>query len=200
MSGKIKKEHLILLAINLALLIGFGISFLTRQNHEFVIYIGVIVFFLGLIGTTRNKVSYSFSALVGLTIWSALHMAGGGIQIGDGVLYDLILIPLSQSWPVFRYDQLVHIWGFGAATVIMFDVLKTTAADPRKHPVAAGIILVFAGLGVGALNEIVEFMVTLAIPNSGVGGYINTSLDLCADLIGVLLALLYIRFSKPWKN
>lgn len=56
-----------------------------------------------------------------------------------------------------------------------------------------GIVLVMAGLGIGALNEILEFVVSICVPGSGVGGYINTSLDLCADLIGAILALLYIR-------
>lgn len=199
MSGKIKKEHWILLGINLGLLAAFGAGFIDHGNYEFLIYIGVILFFIILIGATRNKVDYSLRSLTGLTVWSALHMAGGGIPAGDGVLYDVILIPLSQNWPILRYDQLVHIWGFGVATLVMFDVLKTTNADVRTHPAAAGVILVFAGLGIGALNEIVEFFVSTAMPDSGVGGYLNTALDLCADLIGALLALFYIRFSKPWN-
>jgi len=51
-----------------------------------------------------------------------------------------------------------------------------------------------AGLGTGALNEIAEFVVSTMVPRSGVGGYINTALDLCADLVGAILALLYIRW------
>ncbi len=51
-----------------------------------------------------------------------------------------------------------------------------------------------AGLGVGAFNEILEFVVSTAIPEAGVGGYLNTSLDLSADLIGTLLGLIYIRY------
>ena len=38
-----------------------------------------------------------------------------------------------------------------------------------------------------------EFIVSACIPESGVGGYENTSLDLCADLVGAVLGLLYIR-------
>jgi putative membrane protein len=50
-----------------------------------------------------------------------------------------------------------------------------------------------AGLGIGAVNEIVEYIATLLIPETGVGGYDNTLLDLISDLIGALFALLIIR-------
>jgi hypothetical protein len=188
-----KQKHIFLLTINLVLLTGFGVRFLARQNFEFLIYIGVILFFLGVIGITLRKIDYTTGSLIGLTVWAAMHLAGGGIAIGDGVLYDLILIPVSKTWPILRYDQLVHIWGFGSATVVLFDVLRSVAPKPLNKPVATGILLVMGGLGFGALNEIVEFIVSSSIPESGVGGYLNTSLDLCANLIGALLALVYIR-------
>jgi hypothetical protein len=78
----------------------------------------------------------------------------------------------------------------------MFDVLRSIAADPLKKPIATGIILVMTGLGLGALNEVVEFVVATVLADSGVGGYLNTSLDLCANLIGALLALGYIRLRR----
>jgi len=190
----LKKEHIVLLLVNLALIALFGSLFLRMRNYEFVIYVGVIIFFLCLVGISIDKVDYTLASLVGLTIWSAMHLAGGGITIGEGRLYDVMLIQISETFPIWRYDQLVHIWGFGAATLVAFCLLKPSLKDPRKNPVAVGIILVMAGLGMGALNEIVEFIVSSIIPRSGVGGYINTALDLCADLIGAILALFYIRW------
>jgi hypothetical protein len=50
------------------------------------------------------------------------------------------------------------------------------------------------GLGVGAFNEIVEALVSAIVPSSGVGGYVNTSLDLIADLIGAILAFVFIKW------
>jgi putative membrane protein len=188
-----KKEHTVLLLINLALIIGFGAVFLARLNYEFLIYVGVIIFFLCLIGISLKKVDYTLGSLVGLTVWSSLHLAGGGITIGEGRLYDLMLIRLSETYPVFRYDQLVHIWGFGTSTLVVFSLLAGKLKKPAENPIALGIVLVMAGLGMGALNEILEFAVTIWVPQSGVGGYLNTSLDLCANLIGAILALVYIR-------
>ena len=45
-----------------------------------------------------------------------------------------------------------------------------------------------AGLGFGALNEVVEFVATLLIPETNVGGYRNTGWDLVANLIGATIA------------
>lgn len=199
MIEKLNRAHWILLAVNLLQLAAFGIVFAAGRNTEFIIYTGVVLFFILLIGLTIRKVGYTFGSLIGLTVWATLHLAGGGISIGDGVLYDVILFPLSETWPIVRYDQLVHIWGFGTATVVMFDVFRSVTGNPLEKPIATGVLLVMAGLGIGALNEIVEFLVSTALPESNVGGYLNTSLDLCADLIGALLALICIRL-RAAKN
>lgn len=185
------RSQIILLIINLALVLGFGGVFLTRGNTEFVIYIGVIIFFMAIIGVTLKAARYTTATLVGLTVWSAMHLAGGGITVGEGRLYDVMLIQLTES--IFRYDQLVHIWGFGAATLVMYCLMPDPFKSRLRGSVGLNIVLVMAGLGVGALNEIVEFLVSLALPENGVGGYVNTSLDLCADLIGAVLALGYIH-------
>ncbi len=188
-----KREHVILLIINLALIIGFGAAFLVRLNYEFIIYVGVIILFLTLIGLSIKKVEYTLGSLVGLTVWSALHLAGGGIPVGKGRLYDTILIPMSKAYPIFRYDQLVHIFGFGAATLVMYSLLRRPLKDKSRNPIALSVVVIMAGLGAGALNEILEFVVSVVVPASGVGGYLNTSLDLCANLIGAVLGMLYIR-------
>lgn len=117
-------------------------------------------------------------------------MAGGGISIKGDVLYKLILIPVTEN--IFRYDQFVHIIGFGVATLIMFELLKPKLI-PIKYWTAISIVVVMAGLGIGAVNEIVEYIATLFVPETGVGGYDNTLLDLVSDLIGALFALLAIR-------
>ena len=50
-----------------------------------------------------------------------------------------------------------------------------------------------AGLGVGAFNEIVEALVAATIKEAGVGGYVNTALDLISNFIGAILGYVYIR-------
>jgi uncharacterized membrane protein (Fun14 family) len=142
-----KKKHIVLLLVNLAMIVVFGSMFLARQNYEFVIYVGVIIFFLCLVGFSVKKVDYTLGSLVGLTVWSALHLAGGGVTVGEGRLYDVMLIQLSETYPVWRYDQLVHIWGFGASTLVAFSLLVGPLKKPVTNQIAVGIVLVMAGLG-----------------------------------------------------
>jgi uncharacterized membrane protein YjdF len=194
MTNKIRPIHVILLIINAGLAAVFGSIFLLNRNYEFIIYVGVIIVFLILIGVTFFRVAYSTVTLTGLTIWSLMHMAGGGVYINNVRLYDIILIPLSQTYPILRYDQLVHLFGFAAATLTMFDLLRPLLKDNLQHFVALSIVVIMAGLGVGAFNEIVEALVAAALPASGVGGYVNTALDLISDFLGAILAFIFIKW------
>ncbi len=183
-----------MLLVNLLAILGFGALFLSKQNYEFVIYVGVIIFFLFLILLSHKKITYTDATLWGLTIWSILHMAGGGIYIEGVRLYEIMLLPILESYPVLRYDQFVHIFGFGASTLVMYCLLQPYLKAKIIGFTALSIVIVMAGLGVGAWNEIVEFFVAEIVAASGVGGYLNTSLDLVADLIGAILGLIYIRW------
>ncbi len=183
------------LIVNGCILVGFAFFFGTRQNYEFLMYIGVIVFFLGLVLATNRRVAYPTGVLWGLTLWAFLHMAGGSFVINGTLLYHGILVPVSAEYGIFRFDQFVHIVGFGVATLMMHVLLRPLLRADVTRSAALGIVVVMAGLGVGALNEIVEFAATVVVPETGVGGYTNTALDLVADLVGALLALGYLRLT-----
>ena len=87
-------------------------------------YVGVIAFFIAVFIITNKKVYYPNGVLWALTAWAVMHMAGGSIYINGVLLYKIMVIPLAQNYPVLRYDQLVHIIGFGAATLTLFYVLR----------------------------------------------------------------------------
>ena len=189
----LKKGQLPIFIVNLIYLAVSSFIFLGRENYEFVMYIGVIILILVLILATNKKVNYPNSVLWGLTVWGILHMAGGGLRITDDkILYQLILIPISESYQILKYDQFVHIVGFLVATLLMYALLKPNLKD-KIGWWSVGIVISMAGLGVGAINEIVEFIATVVMPKTGVGGYINTMLDLVADLIGAVIAVIWIK-------
>ncbi len=189
----LKKGQLPILIINLAALLLFGSLFLSRENYEFMIYVGVILLFLLVILFTNNKVNYPNVVLYGLTLWAIMHMSGGGLYLDGKKLYEIILYPIiGKPYNIFKYDQLVHIVGFGVATMAMYYLLKPLLKEKRNGWVALSIVVVMAGFGVGALNEIIEFGATVLLPETGVGGYENTSLDLVADFVGAVGAMLFI--------
>ena len=51
-------------------------------------------------------------------------------------------------------------------------------------------------MGLGAVNEIIEFSAVLMLPDTNVGGYYNTALDLCFNGLGAVVAVLVIGFAR----
>ena len=51
-----------------------------------------------------------------------------------------------------------------------------------------------ASMGFGALNEVIEFFLTLTLPETNIGGYINPGWDLASNLVGVTAACCLISW------
>jgi len=189
---RLERKYVPALILAVVVISIFGIVFLRKHNYEFCIYVGVVIFFMWAVLASCNRVRYPVPAFYGLTLWAILHMAGGGLYIGATRLYDYILIPLSQTYPVLRYDQVVHAFGFAVATYVFYCVLRSSLRTDARLGVGLAFCIVLMGNGAGALNEIIEFFVS-QVCDAGVGGYVNTSLDLVSNFIGSLLAVALIR-------
>lgn len=194
----LRKGQLPIFAINVVSLIIFIIIFIIRGNYEFFIYVGVIIFFLILVLLTNNKVKYSNTLLWGLTIWSLLHMSGGGLYYNGTKFYELMLLNIvGEPYNILKYDQVVHAFGFAIATFVSYHIISPLLkVNKDRKWFALSIVIVMAGLGFGALNEIVEFFVTVIVPETGVGGYENTALDLVFNFIGAIIAMIIIYFKE----
>ncbi len=169
-------------------------------NHEFLVYIGVMLLLIGLVWVVHRTVTLSSATLWTLSFWGCAHMAGGllavpshwPVETESPVLYNLWLIP---GW--LKYDQLVHAYGFGITTWVCWQGLRRALlynTGQNKPTPGLLILIAAAGMGFGALNEVIEFCATLLLPETNVGGYLNTSLDLVANLIGVTLAVTLIWY------
>lgn len=176
------------LAFTATYLVVAGVSARSAQNFEFVLYVGVMVALVLLVLGIHRRVRLHPASLWCLSAWGLLHMAGGLVRVpGEAeVLYGLWLVP-----DLLRYDQAVHAFGFGVATWVVWQGLARALATPRPTP---GLLFVCfcAGMGLGALNEVVEFVAVLTLPETNVGGYENTGWDLVANAAGALVAALAI--------
>lgn len=166
---------------------------LLRGNLEFLFYIGVMLLLITLVWAVDRSVTLSAGALWCLSLWGLAHMAGGLLVVPTGwpvsdetsrVLYTLWLVPER-----IKYDQIVHAFGFGVTTWVCWQGLR--AAIRRRGGIAAPTVglltlAVAGGLGFGALNEVVEFVATLLVPETNVGGYANTGWDLVANTVGAM--------------
>jgi hypothetical protein len=191
----VNRKLLPLLLVNALVILFFTFLFLKQENYEFIIYIIIVLFFGLVVFVSHKHIQYPTSILWGLSLWAFLHMAGGGIIVNGAVLYKYMLAHwIGEPFNILKYDQVIHVYGFFITTLVSYYLIKPFLSKKTSF-LRLAIVLTMAGLGFGALNEIVEFIATVTVPETNVGGYTNTSLDLVADLIGALLALVII-----WKK
>lgn len=193
-----------------AYLLAAGTGVLVTGNLEFVFYLVVMLVMVVCVVVVHTRIGLSRGSLWALSIWGGVHMTGGLVTVPDEwpvngeirVLYSLWLVP---GW--LKFDQVVHAYGFGVMTWVCFEGLAATELG-RMQPSAAMIVptmgrLVLcgaAGMGFGALNEVVEFAAVLLVPETNVGGYYNTGWDLVSNLVGVLVACALLRIRGRKKK
>ena len=176
---------------------------LSLGNFEFLYYIAVMLLLIYVVYLVHKSVVLPSAVIWALSLWGFAHMAGGLVTVPEGwpidsgsrVLYSLWLIP-----DYLKYDQVVHAYGFGVATWVCWHGLRA-AIDKRGGQVSVSVglmvICATAGMGLGALNELVEFLATLLIPETNVGGYLNTGWDLVANFVGAVSAAVIIYLREP---
>ncbi len=190
-----------------------------RGSPEFLVYIAVLLVMMGVVWAVHRRVMMGVvwavhrrvelhtGTLWGLSLWGLAHMAGGLLVVPAGwptnessrVLYTLWLIP-----DRLKYDHVVHAYGFGMTTWVCWQGIRGALAGragrggaggrgAHNYPTAGLLVLsAAAGMGFGALNEVIEFVATLLVPETGVGGYVNTGWDLVANLVGAGVAVTLI--------
>ena len=185
---------------------------LSQGNIEFLFYCAVMGILIAVVALVHRSLSLSPGLLWALSAWGALHMAGGLVPIPEDwpaagdfhVLYSWWIIPKTGTadaaggW--LKYDQVVHAYGFGIATWLCWQILRGSLesrktglnARARLRPTPGLMFLVAAaGMGLGALNEVIEFIATrMTVTN--VGGYVNTGWDLVSNMIGALTAAIVL--------
>ncbi len=175
----------------------FAVPAVSYGNREFIFYAAVMVVLVALLLMAHRRCGLSPGVLWGLAAWGLMHMAGGTVRIpetwpreGANTLYNLRALP----W-LPKYDQVTHAYGFGVATLASYQMLSAAVLGKGgRLPVSFGlaVALVCIGMGLGALNEVVEFIAVLSMPNTNVGGYMNTGWDLVSNLTGCVLAAAWI--------
>ncbi len=163
---------------------GFGAYGVATAAPSTTAYVFIVAAVAGVVvGLRRSPLPAPLAtALAALAV---AHLAGGLIRVGDGVLYNA-----SLGSEVFQYDHLVH----SSAVLVGTLVVWTLFARPdlgRGRPVST-VVWTLAGLGLGAVNETVEYLTTLVNQGSQVGGYVNTGWDLVSNVVGAVVAGLLI--------
>ena len=186
---------------SLYLLVATAIA-LGRGNQEFVFYIVVMLLLMLVVWLVHRSIVLTSPVLWALSIWGLSHMTGGLMLLPEAwpidgdirVLYSLWLIPER-----LKYDQLVHAYGFGVATWVCWQGISAAIRRRGGEAVPTLGLMVLAatsGMGLGALNELIEFAATLLVPETNVGGYLNTGWDLVANFVGAATAAIVIGLRR----
>lgn len=182
-----------------AYMLGASALALRDWNLEFIFYGLVMLALIGTVWWVDTRVRLSTLTLWCLAIWGFAHMMGGTVEIPErltepgekSVLYSLRLAP----W-VPKFDQVVHAFGFFTCTMASWRAMnaivcgalgKSVEADclrPTFGPLFGAMMM---GMGLSAMNEIVEFVATLIFEDTNVGGYVNTGWDLVSNLVGCII-------------
>ena len=147
-------------------------------------YVATVVALAALLARLRRR-SLPPVITIGLACLAIAHLAGGVITVGDDVLYNA-----HAGHPAIEYDHFVHAAGVFLGTVALWICLVPAKTDPSDRRLV--LLVVLAGLGLGAVNETIEFVLTVAHSGAHVGGYTNTGWDLVSNVTGAVGASAYL--------
>lgn len=189
-----KKAHLLILIFNAIYLFIFTAYYISIKNYEFLWYIAVIVIFGIVIAINLNKARFDNLILWLLSIWGFSHMIAGGVRIGGNTIYSMHLINIIDrggDFFILKMDQLIHFYGFFVAAVLIYHLIKLTGAVPKNYPKLTIFLSWIGSMGLGALNEVVEFIALVSFAQTGVGDMYNTGLDLVFNLLGAFVGAFF---------
>lgn len=190
------------IAFTFAYITLFSIGFMHGGNYEFALYTIVMFVALALVAFTLRHVDIPAWMLWGLSLMGMLHMAGGGVHVNGERLYGHLIFDVysasERGLVLLRYDQMVHLVGYGVIAVIIHFLLRRTA--PHMGTVASSLLSILAAMAIGSLNELTEFIAVLVLPSTGVGNYFNTMLDMSFNTAGAMMGVIihewWIRLKK----
>lgn len=184
-----------LIGFNILLVCGYCFYYLQSVNYEFVAYAVSIAVIVALLYGTLHITRFPTYIIAGITVWGLMHMLGGSVQTVDGVLYAYRIVPIFDGGGEFfilKYDQVVHAFLYGVVGLMFYHLLREVVGI-KTHGVFVAATAIFAAAGFSIINEIIEFLAVVNLPETGVGGYHNTVLDMVFNLTGAAVAVVLYR-------
>jgi len=172
-------------------LVLFSIVSAIQRNYEFLYYTGIIAVFIFVITFYYHHFHLTLPLVIGLTLLGVLHILGGNLYVHGTKLYDLWVVA-----GFLKYDNIVHCFGTAIATLVAYNILLPQMERPAKwRPFAFSLMLVLIAMGIGALNEVVEFFAVVFLgAGHAVGDYFNNTVDLVYNLIGSVVVSVFLYY------
>jgi uncharacterized membrane protein YjdF len=194
--------RILIIVFSLIYIAGFGAYFVSQGDMEFLWYVAVMVGFGVFVASTLKKTQFPDWILGGLSLWGLLHMAGGGVKVGEGVLYAWKFLPIYQGadpdFMLFKYDQAVHFYGFAITALAVHFLLRKNY--PTMSVFNRASLATLTSMGLSVVNEIAEFLALIFIAETGVGGFYNLELDLVFNTLGAVTAVIVAEIVLKYFN
>ncbi len=185
------KKNELIFVFTVVYLAAFTVNAIFHQNYEFLYYTVLMFGLICIVVTIHQRLHLAFFIIINLSILGFLHLSGGNLYFGRLRLYDFYVIG-----GLIRYDNIVHSYATFIATLGLYSLLSPFIHQSVKerYPIFA-LILILMAIGLGTINELVEFLAVLAFGVAEkVGGYYNNSLDLLFNTLGATAATVVIYF------
>ncbi len=197
----ISSNHWLIFIFTIIYTIIFGIYFFQQGNLEFVWYVGILILLIILVSVLHVYYKFSNGTLWGISIWGLLHMIGGtdidGVRTYARMIYPLFSSEIAGT-SIFRYDQFMHFYVYVVVTIMLYNIINYYIREDMPWSVLS-VLLVLMGIGIGAINEIIEFLPALLLPATGVGDYFNTMWDIIFNTLGAIAAVVYLGVKRKFR-
>lgn len=185
----IVRDHPFVAAASVAYVVVLLGAAVVWGRSQTIFYAVFMTSLMALVAVVYARSPLSRLALAGLSLWGLGHMVGGLVELYGRIVYEWMVIP-----GTLRFDKVVHAFGFGFATLACYELLRPRFTGTER---GAAAFAALAGLGLGGLNEMVEFLIARYSATSNVGGFVNTGWDLVFNTIGAVTAATYCVLRAP---
>lgn len=140
-------------------------------------------------GRLSRRVTWALSLLGAVHVVCGLAVAPGEVDVS---LYEHWLVDGS-----LKLDQVVHAFGTAVLTIaaaqFVLPWFRDDASSHRPRWCIAGLV----ALGLGAFNEVFEFLMALRVDDLRIGDASNTGWDLAFNLAGAAAVVLCTVLAGP---
>ena len=149
------------------LTIAFIATAAVKQNQEFLFHSLTLILLMSLVFLLDKYFNFALIGLWGFNLWMVLLLEGGLATVVGVSLYALELLPIvGEPYYNLKYDQLVHVYCYVVIAIVAYEVLAQLLT--KSSALTTASLTVLMAMGIGALNEMVEFIAVIAVGSTGV--------------------------------
>lgn len=174
-----------------------GLGLIRHDTARLRPYLQVAVMLVVLTWLADRVAHFSRTMVGALTSVAIVHLIGGLMTpVGNApTFYETWLID-----GVLKFDQVAHMWGTAILTVASAQIILGLFGREHRGRVAVSFVAALMACGMGAVNELIEFLFGLSNNNLHAGGLENTGWDLAFNLAGAVIAgVVMVLLAHPYE-